>query len=76
MKEQILEILEDIRPDVEFEKEEKLIDDHILESFDILSLVSELEDTFDIKIKPKNLVAENFNNVDAIEKLIKELQGN
>lgn len=69
----ILEILEKLRPDVDFEKETKLIDDKILESFDIVSLVSELTDEFDITIRPKDLVPENFNSVDAIEKLVKEL---
>ena len=68
MRDTILEILEELRPDVDFEKETKLIDDKILESFDIVSLVSELTDEFDITIRP-----ENFNSVDAIEKLVKEL---
>ena len=71
MRDTILEILEELRPDVDFEKETKLIDDKILESFDIVSLVSELTDEFDIR--PKDLVPENFNSVDAIEKLVKEL---
>ena len=71
MRDTILEILEELRPDVDFEKETKLIDDKILESFDIVSLVSELTDEFDITIRPKDLVPEN--SVDAIEKLVKEL---
>ena len=69
MRDTIMEILEDLRPDVDFEKETKLIDDKILESFDIVSLVSELSDEFDITIRPKDLVPENFNSVDAIEAL-------
>ena len=73
MRDTILEILEELRPDVDFEKETKLIDDKILESLDIVSLVSELTDEFDITIRPKDLVPENFNSVDAIEKLVKEL---
>ena len=55
MRDTILEILEELRPDVDFEKETKLIDDKILESFDIVSLVSELTDEFDITIRPKEL---------------------
>ena len=70
MRDTIMEILEDLRPDVDFEKETKLIDDKILESFDIVSLVSELSDEFDITIRPKALVPENFNSVDAIEALV------
>lgn len=72
MRDTILEILEELRPDVDFEKETKLIDDKILESFDIVSL-PQAPDEFDITIRPKDLVPENFNSVDAIEKLVKEL---
>ncbi len=73
MRDTILEILEELRPDVDFENETKLIDDKILESFDIVSIVSEFTDEFDITIRPKDLVPENFNSVDAMEKLIKNL---
>ena len=55
MKEKVMDILMDLRPDVDFENEKKLIGDGILESFDIMSLVAELEDEFDVKIKPKHL---------------------
>jgi acyl carrier protein len=75
MREQIVEILTELRPDVDFENETKLIDDHILESFDIVSLVSELTDAFDVAIRPKDLVAENFNSVESIEKMVKRLSG-
>lgn len=73
MKDTILEILEEIRPDVDFESEKLLITDHILESFDIVSLVSELSDEFDITIRPKELVAENFNSLDAICAMVDRL---
>ena len=73
MREQILEILMDLRPDIDFENEKKLIDDHVLESFDIVSLVAGLEDEFDIKIRPKNLIAENFNSLDALTDLVETL---
>lgn len=73
MKDTILEILADIRPDIDFEVEEALIDDGLLESFDIVTLVSELSTEFDITIKPKELVAENFNSVDAIVSLVERL---
>ena len=73
MREQILEILTDIRPDIDFEKETKLIDDKILESFDIISIVGELNDAFDIEIGPKELVAENFNSLDALTEMVDEL---
>ena len=74
MREQLLALLEDIRPDVEFEKEKKLIDDAILDSFDIISIVSEINDAFDISINVNDLLPENFNSVDAILALIRKLQ--
>ena len=66
IKSVLLEILEETRPDVDFEGEEALIDDKILGSFDIISIVSEINDEFDIKVKATDLVPENFNTVDAM----------
>ena len=73
MSTEVREILEDIRPDVDFETEKNLIDGHILESFDVLTLVSELEDAFDIKIRPRDIIPENFNSLEAICGLIEKL---
>lgn len=70
----LLEILDETRPDVDFEGEEALIDDKILSSFDIISVVSEINNEFDIKIKAADLIPENFNTVDAMCELIKRLQ--
>ena len=75
MRENIKEILMDICPEVDFEKETKLISDGILASFDIVSIVAELGDEFDITIGPKDLMAENFNSLDAITALVKRLTG-
>lgn len=74
MREEIMEILEELRPDVEFENEKKLIDDGILDSFDIVSLVGELNDAFDVAINVQDLLPENFNCVDAMVELIENLQ--
>lgn len=74
MKEKVLEILEDIRPDVDFEHEKKLIDDGILDSFDIISTVNEFNNEFDIDINVDDLKPENFNTVDAMVELIEKLQ--
>lgn len=75
MKERVMDILMDLRPDVDFETETMLIANGVLESFDIMSLVAELEEEFDIKIKPKDLVAENFNSADAMVEMIQKLMG-
>ena len=72
--EELLEILKDIKPGVDFEAEESLIGDEILDSFDIVNLVTKLNDEFDIEITPSYLVPENFETVDAIYNLIKRLQ--
>ena len=74
MKETLMEILEKLRPDVEFEGCKDLVDGGILDSFDIVSLVWELNDEFDIEINVEHLQPENFNTVEAMLKLIQKLQ--
>ncbi len=71
---ELLQILEETRPDVDFAAEQALIDDEILDSFDIISIVSEINDTFDIEINVNDLLPENFNSVDAMYELITKLQ--
>ena len=71
---ELMQILEELRPDVDFENEKALIDDGILDSFDIVALVGELNDAFDIEIKPNNLVPANFNSAEAMMDLIEQLQ--
>ena len=70
---QIINILKGIRSDIDFEKETSLVDGGILDSFDIISLVSELNDTFQIDISVVDLVPENFNSAKAIAALVKRL---
>ena len=72
--EQLMEILEDLRPDIEFENEKKMIDDGILTSFDIISLVSELNETFDIDITVDELVPDNFNSCENMWVLVQKKQ--
>ena len=72
--EKILEILKSIRSDVDFESEKHLIDDGILDSFDVVSVVGELCDEFDITITAEDLEPENFNSVEAIHALVERLQ--
>ncbi|MDO4633598.1 MAG: phosphopantetheine-binding protein [Eubacteriales bacterium] len=70
----LLEILNDVRPDVDFESQTAIIDDGIIDSFDIISIVSELDDEFDISIPIHELEPKNFNTVEAIWELIQKLQ--
>ena len=74
MKEQIIEILEDIQPEADYETCPTLIDDHILTSLDVLSLVAELEDEFDVTIPTVEIIPSNFNSVDAIAAMVERLQ--
>lgn len=68
--EQLLEILSETCPGVDFEKETALIDDGILESLDIVSIVGEIMDRFDVELNVDDLLPENFNSVQAMMALI------
>lgn len=74
--ESLLEILNDIDDTVNWEDETALIDDRILDSFGVISLISELEDQFEIEIDASEIVPENFNSADAMWKMIQRLQEN
>lgn len=74
MKEELLEILENLRPDIDFENETALIDDGVLSSMDVVAIVSEVVDAFDVMIGVEHLIPENFNTVDSMVKLIEKIQ--
>ncbi len=71
--EELLEILSQVKPGVDFEKETELVDSGILDSMAIIQLVARLSDEYDIEITPIDLVPENFNSAQAIYELIKRL---
>ena len=70
----ILEILKSVRADVDFVNEKKLIDDGVLDSFDIITIVSEFNEAFDIDIDIDDLEPDNFNTIEAMKELIDKLQ--
>ena len=70
----LLEILEGVKPDVDFRECKTLIDDGILDSFSILSIVGEVNDEFDVEISAPDIVPENFNSAEALWALIESLQ--
>ena len=74
MYEDLLEILRDLHPDIDFEKEEGLIDNGILDSFDIVTLISEISENFDVTISAEHIIPENFNSAKAICALIQKLE--
>ncbi|MBR4724994.1 MAG: acyl carrier protein [Lachnospiraceae bacterium] len=75
MLERIIEILEEIKSDVDYTMEDQLVDGGILDSFDIVALVSELKSEFDVEIGIEDLTPENFNSAETICNLIERLQG-
>ena len=70
----LLEILQGIRPDVDFENETELIDEGVLDSFDVVSIISEIDDVFGVQIRINELEPENFNSAEAIWTLIQKLK--
>lgn len=73
---ELLELLEDIKPTVYFRTCTGLIDDGYLDSFDILSIVSELNDAFGIEISPVDIIPENFNSAQALWNMVERLKDN
>lgn len=72
MKEKILEILHNIRPEVDFKNSDNFIDDGFLDSFDMVSLVSNIEKNFNISIAGEDIIPENFENIPSIISMIKK----
>ena len=74
MRKQILEILTEICPGIDFENEKALIDDGLIDSLDIVAVVTELMEAFDVELGVDDLTPENFIRVEAFEELIESLQ--
>lgn len=72
--EDLLEILSDLHPEVDYESEEHLIDAGILDSFDIITIISEIADAFDVVVPAKEIVPENFNSAKALYDMITRLE--
>jgi len=70
----LLSLLSDIRPDVDFENENALIDDGLIESLDIVAIVTEIMAEFDVEISVDDLLPENFNSAEAILAMIHQKQ--
>lgn len=70
----LLEILNSLRPGVDFASQTKIVDDGILDSMTIARLIGLLEDEYDIEFEVTDLVPENFNSVEAMMKMIERLE--
>ena len=71
--EKLLEILKSVRADVDFENEERLVDDGIIDSFDVVSIVGELCDAYDVVIGIDDMEPVNFNSAKAMLALVERL---
>ena len=72
--EDLIRIMSEIRPDIDFETEDKLIDDDVLDSFDIIAIVSEVNYFYGIEINVNDLLPENFNSASALYELISNMK--
>ncbi len=72
--EELLRIMSEVRPDIDFETETRLIDDEMLDSLDIVAIVTDVNDEFDVEINVNDLLPENFNSAKALYELIQRLQ--
>ena len=70
--EQLLDLLSDLHPDIDFETAEGLIDRKVLTSFDVVSIAAELSETYDVELGAVDIVPENFNSARALFALIQK----
>lgn len=75
MREQIIALLENMKPGIAYEEQTRMIDDHVLESMEILQLVSDLSDEFDIEITVMHIRPEHFQSVETICNLVEQIMG-
>ena len=74
--EQLLAILNEMNDTIDYESENALIDGEIIDSLDLMELISEMEEAFDLTIEMEDIIPENFNSAEAMWELITRLQDN
>lgn len=72
MKDKIKEVLENIRPEFDFSDSDNFLEDGLLDSFDLITLVSSLDETFEISIEGAEMTPENFQNIETIVNLVQK----
>ena len=72
--EELMELLQALKPEIDFEAEKELIDDGLLESFDVITLIAEIEDQFGVEIPAEVVVPENLNSAEGIWNLIRRIR--
>ena len=71
--EKLIEIMQNLHPDIDFETYEGLVDDGVLDSLDIVTLITDINDAFDVSIPAEEILPENFNSAKALWELIERL---
>ena len=74
--EEFLKLLKKIKPNVDFTKEQALIDDGLLESLDIISIISEVAEVYGVLIPSDEIIPDNFNSAEAMYELIEDFKEN
>ncbi len=73
MRDELLDVLEDLNPGVDYENCTTLVTDRFIDSLTMVALIPELEDAFDVEIPPVEIIAKNFDSVDAMLALLERL---
>ena len=73
--EELMNLLTALKPEIDFERETELIDDGLLESFDVITLIAEIEDQFGIEVPAEEIIPENFNSAKDMWRLLEQLKG-
>ena len=74
--EALLKILTNLHPEVDFETSTDLVDGKIIDSFDIVSIISEINDEYDVVIPAEEIVPDNFNSAQALWNMVERLRDN
>ncbi len=74
LKKEITDMLMEIDDSIDYEEETHLVDDHLLDSFGIITLIADLEDRYGVSVNAAELVPENLNSVDAICEMVQKLK--
>lgn len=72
--EELLTLLMEIRPDIQFRGGAKLVDDGLLDSFDIVSIVGEIGERFQVDVPVEEISGQNFNSPEAMLRMIERLK--
>ena len=71
--EEFISMLKGIKPNVDFENEDALVDDGLIESLDIISIISEISDKYGVQIPSDEIIPDNFNSAEALYELVQDL---